>query len=365
MQSQSSSRVVLVPPVHFQFNEETAKDNAFMQRLQVAPEMICKRAMQEFEAYVAALKAHGVETQVFTPPADPINPDAVFPNNWFSTHDGHTLVLYPMKAPSRQSERLPCFIDRLSKEYNYPHLIDLSAHEQNDRYLEGTGVLIFDRPGKKIYACLSERFDAQVCSVLIDELYKSEVRYWKQQQDTVAATSSDAVSAHPLTLVSSSSSAPSKYQLISFKAFDSRHTPIYHTNVMMALGTKWAVVCLESIEEEKEQDNVRQNLKDSGRIVIDITMEQVTEFCGNVLEVRSSVSSQSDSPSSPSSSASISPASAEGYLVAMSSRAFRAFTESQKQQFRDAGVVDFVHVDLDVIETVGGGGARCMLAELF
>ncbi len=273
--------------------------NAFMQE---TTQSVQNAALAEFDAFVLQLQKHDIAFHVFEDREDEICPDAVFLNNWFSIHE-RTLVLYPMQAPSRQRERRMDIELYLRKQHAYDRVIDLSHWETQGKYLEGTGSLVIDHKGGFVYAALSPRTD---CDVLLDFCEKLG------------------------------------FLPVAFSTRDRRGAAVYHTNVVMALGEKVAVVCLDAIADERDQHSVFRMLELSGREIIAISMEQLENFCGNMLFVYNGVG--------------------EACVIA-SERAWSALEETQQNCLvRHAKPV---LVDLSIIERVGGGGARCMLAEVF
>lgn len=312
---QSSNEVLMVAPTAFVFNHEAAEDNTFMNAIntvtgdQMSPN-VTRQVLREFsELYDVLTERAGVKVNLFQHSLDHGTPDAVFPNNWFSTHPagecpyGSTLVYYPMKCPNRQAERREDIMGVLS-HMGYDRIVDMSAEESKDRYFEGTGVLVLDRVRQIAYVALSERADVKLAEKWVDELgYKD---------------------------------------LVTFHSTDHAGMPVYHTNVMMAIGTGASVVCLESIADAKERQRLVDVLGKSHEIV-DISRDQMAALCGNVLEVE-------DGRGLP--------------VLAMSTRAFNAFTEAQKKTMRKH-VAALHHANIDTLEHIGGGGVRCTLAEVF
>lgn len=289
----------MIEPIGFRANPETAGDNAFQRPSDGSELAIEVAAREEFARLREALESRGIEVVWRPASGDRGTPDAVFPNNWFTTHAGGTLVLYPMRAPSRRRERRAELVDMLRE--GYPDLVDLSGHELEDRFLEGTGSLVIDEAARIVYASESPRSDRRL------------VEAWAEQLD---------------------------HDPVIFRAFDAEGRPIYHTNVVLSMGTGWAVVCVEAIDP-LDRSEVLATLAETGHDTIDITREQMRAFCGNVLELENDRG---------------------GKLVVMSDRAFHAFTDGQRTAL--AAHAELVHVDLTTIETHGGGSARCMLAEL-
>ena len=289
----------MVEPVGFAANPETADDNAFQRPIEGDVEEVRRRAKAEFDRMVETLREKSVEVEVYIPP-DERTTDGVFPNNWFSTFDDGTLLLYPMRAPSRRRERRPELVEMLRDRYD--EVIDLTGAEEDDRFLEGTGSLVVDEIARIAYASVSSRTDPDLAA------------HWAERFG---------------------------HDLVMFRAHDRDGREVYHTNVVMSVGAAWAVVCGEAIVDTVDRSEVLATLAETGRETIEITLDQMHEFCGNVLELEN----------------------AEGKrLLVMSDRAHQAYTPDQ------LGVLgkhaEIVHVDLTTIETHGGGSARCMLAEL-
>ncbi|MGL4598678.1 MAG: citrulline utilization hydrolase CtlX [Bacteroidia bacterium] len=292
-------KLLLIRPKHFGFNAETALTNGFMEQTTEAVEQL---ALAEFDAFTAQLNKHAISFHVFEDREKEVCPDAVFLNNWFSTHN-RTLVLYPMQAPSRRRERRMDIELYLRQEFDYERVIDLSHWEKQDKFLEGTGSMVIDHKSRFVYAALSPRTD---CDVLLDFCEKLG------------------------------------YLPVTFSTRDRLGASVYHTNVIMALGECVAVVCFEAIADERDQHSVFRMLELSGREIVPISLEQMENFCGNMLFVSNDAG--------------------EACLVA-SERAWGALEETQRTcLMRHAKPV---LADLSVLERVGGGGARCMLAEVF
>lgn len=295
----------MVEPIGFRANPETADDNAFQVdprdgEAEASPQAIEIAVREEWNRLVTALESRGIAVETFSAPGNRETPDAVFPNNWFSTHPDGRLVLYPMMAPSRRKERRPEIVAWL--EERYPRVIDLFDHEEAGIFLEGTGSLVIDERAGNAYANVSPRTDADLARRVAETLGH-----------------------HPVV----------------FTAKDRDGGEIYHTNVVLSVGADVVVVCAEAIVEPGERDEVLGRLDLPGRELVEITIDQMHEFCANVLELGSV---------------------GGGRWVAMSNRAHDAFTGPQRAAIeRYAGLV---HTDLTTIETYGGGSARCMIAEL-
>ena len=307
----AANEVIMVKPIHFVFNIQTAEDNVFMNNNEKeSAESLQHKAIEEFDSLVSKLTAVGVKVHQFEHSKE--TPDSVFPNNWFSTHpielSSPSYLLYPMKTPNRRLEKSNAEIRKfLNERYQ---LIDFRGKtseefEEEQRFLEGTGSLVLDRKNRVVYCCVSQRSDPQIAQLWSEIL---------------------------------------NYQLVTYSA-SYQNQPIYHTNVVMCVGTHFAIVCGEVITNEEERTNVLQTLEKNGKIIIDITANQLNNFCGNALEL------QND----------------EGvFVVAMSSRAFNNLTEQQRNKLTTEGKVSqIVHSDIEVIEKIGGGSVRCMIAEVY
>lgn len=300
---QTASAVLMIRPLHFGFNPETAASNTFQVRPSEPPQELRARALAESAALHSLLSRHGVQVTVFDDLPSPQTPDALFPNNWFSTHSDGTLVLYPMAAVNRRAERRPEFIAALRRELGVRRVLDLTGWEASGKFLEGTGSLVLDRVHRIAYAAESARTDPAVVAAFAEALDYRPVLF---------------------------ATAPQKGQ------------PVYHTNVVMSLGTNAAVVCLDAIASDSQRDVLVAALRASGRQLVAITCEQMNHFAGNLLELRS----QDGQP-----------------LWVMSTQAFTALRPDQRQQLATNAAL--LHTPLPTIESVGGGSARCLLGELF
>lgn len=299
---QSAQSILMVSPASFGFDSQTAVSNKFQVMLSVESATVTSRAMQEFRTAVAALHQAGVNVIVHDgDPADN-RPNAVFPNNWISTWPDGRIYTYPMATASRRVERDNKIIDQLADKFVTNQIIDLSQSEADERYLESTGVIIFDHVDKIAYGCLSQRCD--------QDLFVSHVESLG-------------------------------YLPIAFHAYDQNGTPIYHTNVMMGVQTTTAVICAEAITDTTERQRVLESLRQNHR-VIEISYKQMNSFCGNVLELETRFGNK---------------------ILAMSRSAYDGFTGEQRRQL--AADKKLVPIDIPTIEAVGGGSVRCMLAEIF
>jgi hypothetical protein len=309
--AQSTNKILMVAPIGFQTNAETFADNYFMKQLNLSPQQIEHKALLEFSEAHKVLTGAGVQVILHTSDRHHNTPDALFPNNWFSTHTTSeldqsvpTMVLYPMKTPSRRAERRNYIIEELQQRYGREINLTTFEYDEKPLFLEGTGALVIDRVNRIGYAVLSQR-----CSRKVTDIWASKLGY----------------------------------KMVYFKSYDDHDRAIYHTNVMMAVGSGYSVVCLESVKDANERQKLKESLESTNHEIIDITLEQVNQFCGNVLEVQNQKGQK--------------------FLV-MSKRAHDGFTDQQKQTILKH-VDGILRVDLDIIETIGGGGIRCMMGELF
>lgn len=303
---QCASDVLMIRPTSFGCNDVTRPTNHFQSPVTgMNPRLLARAAVAEVNALAAALIARGVNVHLFGGKVSARLPDEVFPNNWMSTHDDGTVVLYPLLAWNRREERRRDIIDELQRPgpgFRIARLVDLSALELQGHYLEGTGSLVLDRTGKTLFACRSAR-------------------------------------THPLALQMFSREL--KYAAISFDASDSNGRPIYHTNVMMSVGEQFAVVCVDAIGDVHEGYRVLRRLEQTGREIIRISHEQMHAFAGNILELQGR----------------------DNRVIVMSARARRAFSQQQLARLERFG--ELIPANIGTIERVGGGSVRCMLAEIF
>ena len=307
---QSAAAVLMVRPARFGFNAQTAASNAFQKSAPAASVHalpadaagVQQAALREFDALAEQLVRAGVQVIVVEDTLHPVKPDAIFPNNWVSFHRDGTVVLYPMMAPNRRLERRDEVLAEVAAAgFRITRTVDLCHREELGQYLEGTGSLVLDRPRHVAYANISARTD-------LDTLGE-----FAQQLD---------------------------YDLVTFESVDAAGRPVYHTNVMLALGTGFAVLCAESIAAQRSRDAVRETLGAGGRQVIEISCSQMQAFAGNVLELAPPGSK----------------------LIAVSTTAWRSLNAEQRRSLEKHGNV--LAAEIPVIEHFGGGGVRCMLAEV-
>ncbi|WP_420582246.1 citrulline utilization hydrolase CtlX [Reichenbachiella sp.] len=305
----TTSTIMMIRPVQFRLNEQTAVNNYYQKALEgITPENVQQRALAEFDGFVQKLRDQDIEVLVVKDTPEPSTPDSIFPNNWISFHDDGVIGLYPMYAENRRLERRQDIIDDLGAfGYQITNIIDISGTEEVDKFLEGTGSLILDRGNRIAYAAISERTHPDVI------------------KDFESAFG---------------------YKVVSFVAnqnVDGKRLPIYHTNVMMALGHDFAVICLDTIDDTAERKMVVDSLENSGKEVIEISENQKTHFAGNMLQVENK--------------------SGDRFMV-MSAAAYDSLEEDQKTKILNYNK-DIISSSLDTIEALGGGSARCMMAEVF
>lgn len=324
--SQTASRVILIRPTGFGFDPETAESNGFQQ--QMADPDIRRIAGEEFDALLHALDRCGIGTTVLDP-IDPAAPNAVFPNNWFSTHADGSVVLYPMCTPSRRAERDPALNDVLEREgFTVRRLIDLSSLENGQRYLEGTGSLVLDRERNMAFAALSPRTSEGALNAWCGAMDGQQVPFFATMDGTLTGQ------------------------------------PVYHTNVVMSIGQGFAVVCFEAMPYPADRDDVRSELQRARKEVIPISLQQMHSYVGNMLQLRGSRGG-SGHPSPPGEGPGL-PAGQAGVRASflfLSETAFNALKPEQRLALERHG--QLLPVAIPTIEAVGGGSVRCMLAENF
>lgn len=301
---QCTNTVFVVRPCRFHANPETAASNAFQANQPWADHEASNRlAQKQFDACVGVLDRAGVHCIVFDDTPEPHTPDSIFPNNWISTHADGTVVLYPMEAPSRRRERREDVLDVLREDHGFvvEHIFDLSPHEEEGRYLEGTGSLVLDRVNQVAFACRSSRTHEAVF-------------------DAFAARMG--------------------YTPVLFDSVDAHGQAIYHTNVMMWLGTTLAGVCMASLGYE-DGALMMNRLAASGHELVDLSFDQLEAFAGNMLELR-------DGAGDP--------------VIALSQQAFDSLAPTQRTRLEAHATLAVCPIDH--IENESGGSVRCMLAEV-
>ncbi len=299
--------VLMIEPICFGFNESAAETNAFQKRVDLDKDEIQHRALHEFIGYVDLLRSHGIKVIVFKDQKEPETPDSIFPNNWFSTDPfSKMLFTFPMANQNRADERRKDIIDSLIAQGQYHLNNELLEFEKSKKYLEGTGSLVLDHIHKIAYACLSPRTNLEVFLKWCDS---------------------------------------AGYNPVSFYSHGSDGTEVYHTNVVMTMADEYVIICLDSILNEVERTRIKESLtRDSKRTLIEITMDQMNKFAGNMMQLRNE--------------------SGEKFLI-MSNTAKESLTSKQRDIIQNDFNNNILAPNIDLIETIGGGSARCMIAEIF
>ncbi len=300
---QTTNSIFLIKPCCFQYNFETEISNSFQQQLPVNKSDITLKAINEFNNFALELENNGLDITIIDDTTLPEKPDAVFPNNWISTHENGKLILYPMLAENRRIERRQEIIDQLNQKFVINQITDLTYFEKESKFLEGTGSVILDRIYQKAFACLSPRTHKEVFYKFCEEIGFLPV--W-------------------------------------FFALDENKNEMYHTNVVMCLGTHFAVVYLASISDEQNKKNLINEIKKSNREIIDIDFNQVKNFAGNMLELKN----KDGEP-----------------LIVLSQTAYNCLNSNQINAIKKYGKL--LPLKVDTIEKIGGGSVRCMIAEIF
>jgi hypothetical protein len=298
---QITSHILMIRPVNFKFNAETAVNNAF--QVPGDEEKAQQGALKEFDEFVHKLRENGVDVTVLEDSAEPHTPDSIFPNNWVSFHQDGTICLFPMYAANRRLERKSDILERIGAKFRINRKIDLTHYERENLFLEGTGSMVLDRENKIAYACFSPRTNKIVLADFCEKMGFSSV---------------------------------------AFHAEDKNGLLIYHTNVMMCVADQYSVICLESVKNAEEKGMILNSIRDSGKTVMEITQDQMNHFAGNMLQLQNQRGDK---------------------LLVMSTQAYKSLTVQQKHQLESFNSI--LHTSLINIETNGGGSARCMIAEVF
>ena len=300
---QTTDTVLMIEPVAFGFNEQTAVNNYF----QVQQEgNVQDKALKEFNDFVEKLRAKDINVITIKDTLEPKTPDSIFPNNWVSFHADGKVVLYPMFAENRRLERRDDIINQIKEQFEVTEVIDYSGAEKDNLFLEGTGSMIFDHDNKLAYGSVSLRLDEGLFRKFCSDFGFQPVVFH------------------------------------SYQTAGEERLPIYHTNVMMCVADKFVVICLDCIDDESERNNVIETIKNSGKELIEISEDQMQNFAGNMLQVQNK--------------------SGKRFLV-MSQSAYKSLNRDQVSAIEK--YCEIIYSDLEVIETNGGGSARCMLAEIF
>jgi hypothetical protein len=298
-----TSTILMVRPAAFGFNAETAANNYFQSNPDISKQEIQQRALTEFNLMAETLRSHDINLVIIDDTKVPPKPDAIFPNNWLSTSPDGVLAVFPMYAPNRRAEKREEILQYIAKEFLVRDLQDWSEFEVEGRFLEGTGSMVIDHENKMIYACVSERTSLSVLEKYV---------------------------------------ATNGYQAIVFLATDKNGMPVYHTNVLMALGEGFCVLCEEAIEEEWELIAVRQLLESTNHSIVPITRDQMHSFAGNMLQIKNNNGEK---------------------ILIMSQTAFDALRKEQRQMLE--AYATLLPIAVPTIEKVEGGSVRCMMAEIF
>ncbi|MGZ8557875.1 MAG: citrulline utilization hydrolase CtlX [Chitinophagaceae bacterium] len=297
---QTTSHLLMIRPVGFGFNAETAVNNAFQTKSTETD--VQQKALKEFDDFVSVLQNNGVDVTVVEDTAVPHTPDSIFPNNWVSFHHDGSLLLYPMYAVNRRAERKAHVLEKIKEKFEVSRKIDLSRYEAENIFLEGTGSMVLDRDNKIAYACLSPRTNEALLTEFCRQM---------------------------------------NYKPVVFDAADGKGRAIYHTNVLMCVADKYVVICLESITDPAQQQFVSDPIINSHKKIIPISLHQMNHFAGNMLQVENDMGEK---------------------LLVLSSQAHEALTIEQVQELSRYNRI--IHSPLTTIETNGGGSARCMMAEV-
>ncbi|NNC69478.1 MAG: amidinotransferase [Flavobacteriaceae bacterium] len=304
---QTTNAILMIRPINFRMNEQTAVNNYFQEDIAIKNKEINERAQQEFDEFVDKLRAIGVQVLVVNDTKEFDTPDSLFPNNWVSFHENGDVGLYPMFAENRRLERREDILEYLeSQGFIINNIIDYTSAEEKNIFLEATGSIALDRQNRIAYCALSPRADEDLFIEFCEDFEYTPVVF-------------------------------TAYQNV-----DGERKEIYHTNVMMCLAENFAVICLDCIDHKNERKRVIKHLKDSGKEIIEITEDQVTHFAGNMLQVKGHKNTL--------------------YLV-MSQAAYNCLSKDQISKIENHCSV--LSSSLDTIEACGGGSARCMMAEVF
>lgn len=301
---QTTDTVLMIEPVAFGYNAQTAGNNYF--QINSENEKTQEKALAEFQNFAEKLRSKGISIVMIKDTPEPHTPDSVFPNNWISFHKDGTVALYPMFAKNRRQERRNDIIDEIRKNFKVKKIVDYSDYERENRFLEGTGSMIFDHDNKIAYGSVSLRLDEDLFKKFCTEFGFSPIIFH------------------------------------SYQSTDGKRLPIYHTNVMMCVADKYVIICLDCIDDKSERETVEKSIKKSGKELIEISEKQLQNFAGNMLQVRNR--------------------NGEKFLV-MSQSAYKSLIPSQISAIEKYNEIIFS--DLQTIETNGGGSARCMIAEVF
>ena len=303
---QATNSILMIRPINFGYNEETAGDNHYQNKDSIIKNSN-ETAQKEFDNMVKNLKQNGISVHVFQDDENDYTPDSIFPNNWISFHENGDVGLYPMYAKNRRLERRPEVLEFLEEEgFGIENIVDYSGAESENKFLEGTGSMILDRENRVAYCSISNRSNEDLFIEFCEDFEFTPVLF------------------------------------NSFQSVGNDRLPIYHTNVMMCVATDYVIICLDSIDDNKQRKNVSDFINDSGKKLIEISENQVESFAGNMLEL---VNDKGES------------------VLVMSKSAEDSLNMNQKNTITNYSII--VSCDINTIEVCGGGSARCMMAEIF
>jgi hypothetical protein len=307
MYSQTTDTILMIEPVAFGFNAETAVNNYFQTNDQVPASDIQQLALSEFNNMVDILQKNGLNVIVVKDTLEPHTPDSIYPNNWISFQKDNRVAMYPMFAKSRRAERRIDVVERvIGQGFNISQMVDYSVYENENRFLEGTGSMIFDRTHRLVYAAISDRTDAELLAWFCNDF---------------------------------------AYQAVPFRANQTvgdKRLPIYHTNVMLSVADSYVVVCLDSIDNVDERENLIEKIESTDKDIIEISENQLYSFAGNVLQVQNTANEK---------------------LLLFSQSAFDSLNKSQIEKLSSYNKL--IPIPVPTIEKYGGGSVRCMIAEVF
>jgi hypothetical protein len=303
MQEQITSNILMIRPVNFTYNEETAHSNKFQKADLVSLQSAGESAQKSFDEFVEQLRLRDINVLVFDDTPEPFTPDSIFPNNWISLHYSGKAILYPMEAENRRAERRQDIINTLKKNFDLEVVLDFTHYEAQGKFLEGTGSLVLDRMNRIAYASLSSRTHPDV------------LKAWQKQMNG--------------------------YEVVTFSAVDGNGDPVYHTNVIMCMADNFCVICLDSIPDLDQRLFIKNKIEASGKEIIEISIEQMNSFAGNMLMLKNK---------------------SEKRFLVMSASAYDSLNQNQINNLEEKA--EIIACDLGVIETLGGGSARCMIAEI-
>lgn len=305
MSLHTTSSILMIRPSNFGYNDETASNNSFQEKSikGLNNEEVKQKAIEEFDAFVKKLRAQDINVIVIDDTIEPIKPDAVFPNNWVSFHKNGAIITYPMYSAKRRNERRMDILEKLKTNFEVSEIYHLEKFEKENIFLEGTGSMILDRKNKIAYACTSPRTDDKLLDIFC---------------------------------------RLTEYKKVVFQSVDANNEDIYHTNVMMALGEDFVIISMDTIKDETQKKILLELFEKTNKKVIDITFDQILSFAGNMLQVRNN--------------------SGDTFLV-MSQQAFESLTPEQIKEIEIRTKI--LYSPIKTIETLGGGSARCMMAEVF